>query len=108
MKPPIYEFYIFSQGNTSSPETALVQYGVLGIFCLILVVVARSFIKREQDRADRLEAEVIRLNTVIQEKTIPALLSATEAIKSSQMLLQSVQLEREVAAAVASRKSKEE
>lgn len=40
--------------------------------------------KDQKERADRLEAEVIRLNMLIQEKTIPALITASEAIKASQ------------------------
>jgi len=83
--------------------TGLVQYGAIGIILVLLVTVSRSLIKREQDRADRLDLEVTRLNSLIQEKTIPALLSATQAVQASQALLQSMQYERDVAAAASKR-----
>lgn len=64
------------------------QYGVLGIFAVLLILFARVSYKRETDRADRLEAENARLNTWVQEKAIPALLASARANEDSQALLQ--------------------
>lgn len=74
----------------------LTQYGVLGIFAAMLVAFARISYKRETDRADRLEADNKGLNETIQERVIPALLSATRAIEESGELLNAMQREREV------------
>lgn len=59
------------------------QYGVLGVFAVVLLVYARTTSKREMDRGDRLEAEVLRLNGFIQEEVVPALVSATNALRES-------------------------
>lgn len=72
----------------------LAQYGVLGVFAAMLVVFARVSYKRETDRSDRLENEVQRLNSLIQEKVIPALSSATRAVEESQDLLSAMTRER--------------
>lgn len=73
---------------------ALTQYGVLGVLAAILIVFARLAYKRETDRADRLEAELNRLNTSIQEKAIPALLAAATAIEECTELLRDQQRDR--------------
>ena len=73
----------------------LLQYGVLGVFATLLVIFARISYRREIDRADRLEKEVVRLNSTIQDKVIPALESATRAIEQSTLLLLDMQRERE-------------
>jgi hypothetical protein len=67
------------------------QYGVLGVFAVLLVWFAKFMIGRETTRADRLEAEVVRLNNVIQEKVIPALMSATGAVEESTAMLRDLQ-----------------
>ena len=97
--------YILQAPAETDPLSSLMQYGVLGIFSVLLIIFGRSLIKREQDRADRLDEEVTRLNNLIQEKTIPALLSATQAIQASQAILQAMQYERDVQAAAASKAS---
>jgi hypothetical protein len=80
----------------SNPASSLAQYGAIGVMLLVLGLFAKTLISREQLRSDRLESEVNRLNTLIQEKTIPALVSATQAIQASQQLLQAVQYQRDV------------
>lgn len=74
----------------------LAQYGVLGIFAILLILFAKTSYKRETDRADRLEQEVLRLNNLIIERVIPALTSATNAVEDATELLRSVQREREI------------
>lgn len=84
----------------------LLQYGVLGIFAVLLIVFAKSLLKREQDRGDSSQNEVTRLNNLIQDKMIPALTSANQAIVQVTALLQGLQYQRDVeqAAAAAARK----
>lgn len=73
------------------------QYGVLGIIAAMLIWFARGAHQRERDRADRMEEENKRLNTLIVERVIPALESATRAIEEAVDLLQAIQREREYA-----------
>lgn len=103
----ILEFLAAATDPTTGIVGVLLQYGAVGAVALTLGLFARTLIKREQERADRLEVdakearqqyntEVSRLNTLIQEKTIPALLTATQAIQASQQLLQSLQYQRDI------------
>lgn len=87
----------------ADPLSSLVQYGVLGIFAALLVMFGRSLVKREQERADAVQAENLRLNQLIQDKTIPALVTATQAIQASQAILQAMQAQRDVETQVAAR-----
>jgi hypothetical protein len=76
----------------------LAKYGPLGVFSLALLwfawwvirtdrASAQQFAeqcwKRETERADRLEAEVTRLNGFIQEKAIPAMLASATAVSEA-------------------------
>lgn len=74
----------------------LLQYGAIGVFLALLVIFARSQVLREQKRADDSASEVIRLNNIMQEKTIPALIAATQAIASAQAILQQIQYQKDV------------
>lgn len=67
--------------------TDLAQYGAIGVLCALFVWFAFKAWQRETTRADRLEAEVTRLNTTIQDQAIPALLAAADAIKECTELL---------------------
>ncbi len=78
-------------GGSGSDLAVLGQYGVLGVFAVLLIWFAKFMIGRETARADRLEAEVLRLNTTIQEKVIPALMSATGAVEESTEMLRDLQ-----------------
>lgn len=74
----------------------LIQYGVLGIAAGALSVFARISYRRETERADRLEAEVVRLNNLIIDRVIPALTSAAQAAEDATSLLRDMQREREL------------
>ena len=74
----------------------LAQYGVLGVFAILLILFAKISYKRETERSDRLEAEVVRLNNLIIERVIPALSSATGVVQDATELLRSMQREREL------------
>lgn len=62
------------------------QYGVLGVFVVILIIFARTSYKREIDRADRLETEVRRLNDQSHqdyERNASALSAAADAVREA-------------------------
>lgn len=75
----------------------LAQYGILGVFAALLAYFAKFMVGRETARADRLEAEVIRLNDVIAARVIPALTSSASAVEDATELLKAMQREREMA-----------
>ena len=64
--------------------SVLTQYGVLGVFAILLILFARTSYKRETDRSDRLDGELSRLNGWVQDKAIPALLASARANEESQ------------------------
>lgn len=77
---------------------ALFDYGGIGLLLIILLWFARTLLIREQNRADAAANEVSRLNTMIQEKFLPALVAATQAISASQEILQEMQLKAQIQA----------
>lgn len=72
------------------------QYGVLGVFAAMLVWFAKGAHQRERDRADRLEEENKRLNSLIVDRVIPTLTDATAAAKEAGKLMNAMQRERDV------------
>lgn len=71
-------------------EPVLLQYGALGVMVLAAGAIIRVLFQREtaahereRDRADRMEAEVQRLNSVIQDRMLPILHEATQAISEA-------------------------
>lgn len=79
------------------PVSLLLQYGVLGIFAALLLAYARSSIKREQDRADRAEAQVRELNDFIRNELLPKQVEATLLHKQvADVLAEAVQLISEI------------
>lgn len=82
-------------GSGSGDIGVLAQYGVLGVFAVLLIMFAKISYKRETDRSDRLEAEVVRLNSLIIERVIPALGGATNVVQDATELLRAMQRERE-------------
>jgi hypothetical protein len=87
--------------DLTSVLAPLAQYGILGIAAALLVLFARTLLKREQERGDAAALEVTRLNTLMQEKIIPALITATLAIVASQSILQAIQYQRDIESAAA-------
>jgi hypothetical protein len=99
----VIAFYLAETADDPTNLGVLAQYGVLGVFAIILLVFAKISYKRETDRSDRLEAEVSRLNNVIMERdnqimerAIPALTIATQAAQDATQLLISMQREQEM------------
>lgn len=74
----------------------LAQYGILGLVAGGLIWFAKFMVGRETARADRLEAEVIRLNGLIVDRVIPALTSSAGAVEDATELLRAFQREREL------------
>lgn len=66
-----------AESSASDPLTLLLQYGVLGIFAVLLVMYAKTSIKRERDTADRAEAQVKELNDFIRNQLLPTQVEAT-------------------------------
>jgi hypothetical protein len=84
--------------SSGADFAGLAQYGVLGIFAAVMLVVLKGAYQREKDRSDaayqrerdrgdRLEGEVQRLNAVIQDRVIGALTTATAAVQDSTELM---------------------
>lgn len=72
------------------PDDILLQYGALGVMVIAAGVIIRVLFQREiaayereKDRADRMEAEVSRLNGLIQDRMLPILHEATQAISEA-------------------------
>lgn len=57
----------------------------------------------ERKRSERLEAEVRRQNEVLQEKALPALITATGVVGESQALLRELRRDQEIAQTIADR-----
>jgi hypothetical protein len=74
--------------------TVFAQYGVLGIVAAMLVWFAKGAHQRERDRADRMEEKNERLQSLILERVIPALSSATHAIEECTTLLREIEHNR--------------
>jgi hypothetical protein len=65
----------------------LSQYGVLGIFAILMIAFIKTMYKRETDRADRLEQENRDLHEHIRERVVPALISVTATMEDASDLL---------------------
>lgn len=61
----------------SDPLSAILQYGVLGAFAVLLILYAKSSIKREQDRTERAEQQVKELNEFVRNELLPKQVEAT-------------------------------
>jgi len=55
----------------ADPLQMLLQYGVLGIFAVLLIIYTRGSIARERDKADRAEQQVQELNDFIRNELLP-------------------------------------
>lgn len=93
---------------TADPASSLLQYGVLGIFAVVLLALSRTLIKREQDRGDRLEDDNKRLNTLVIDKVIPALADSTNAVKDAITLFTQMKYKMDVEEEAKRKKGREE
>lgn len=66
----------------NGPDVSLLtQYGVLGLFAIIMIYIIAKMYNRETKRADACADQVEKLNEFIRDKVIPALTSAAEVLK---------------------------
>jgi hypothetical protein len=56
---------------SSDPLMLLLQYGVLGIFAVLMILYTRGSITRERDKGDRADAKVEELNNFIRQELLP-------------------------------------
>ena len=63
--------------DSGDPVGMLLQYGVLGIFAVLLILYAKSSIAREQDRSERAENQVKELNEFVRNELLPKQVEAT-------------------------------
>ncbi|MDP8971157.1 MAG: hypothetical protein M3N52_11825 [Actinomycetota bacterium] len=84
-----------SDGSGTPDLSQFGQYGVLGVFAGLLVWFAILVWRRETTRSDRLEQENRALHAAMQDKVIPALLAAANAITECTQLLRDLQRDRE-------------
>lgn len=84
-------------------ESALLQYGVLGIVTIMLMLVVRVLFQqaqkdkdRETARADRNEDALRELNRTVQERVIPAALELLATTKRLVEVIEREQMRREL------------
>lgn len=77
-----------------SPDSALLQYGAVGVIALLALIAVRELFKREtgahdreRARADRLEEELRRQNQLIQERFVTALEASSRAVQEAMAVL---------------------
>lgn len=77
----------------SDPLALLLQYGVLGIFAVLLIMYTRGSINREREKGDRAEAQVKELNDFIRNELLPKQVEATLHYKQvAEVLEEAIQL----------------
>jgi len=84
--------------NPANLLSPFLQLGVVGVVNIVLFYIARSLIQREQTRADRIEEDNRRINSLMTDQMVPALTKATEAIVDAQRLIEEMKRERDVEA----------
>lgn len=70
-------FLAVEASASDNPLMLLLQYGVLGVFAVLLIIYTKGSIQRERDRADRAEAQVKELNDFIRTELLPKQVEAT-------------------------------
>lgn len=75
------------------PLPTLLQYGVLGVFAVLLVIYTRGSIARERAKSDAAEMQVQELNNFIRSELLPKQVEATLLHKQvAEVLEEAVQL----------------
>lgn len=79
----------FAQASPPS-DNVFLQYGAMGVLAGLAILAVKVLFQknsqaydRERERADRLEAELQRLNNLIQDKYLTTLAEATRAISDA-------------------------
>jgi hypothetical protein len=63
--------------TTGDPVSMLLQYGVLGIFAVLMIMYTRGSIAREREKGDQSAAQVKELNDFIRNELLPKQVEAT-------------------------------
>lgn len=75
------------------PLSALLQYGVLGVFAFLLIVYTRGSITREREKSDSAQQQVDKLNEFIRTELLPKQVETALLHKQvAEVLEQAVQL----------------
>ncbi len=89
---PLYELAV-EASTSGDPLQLLLQYGVLGIFAVLLILYTRGSINREREKGDRAEAQVKELNDFIRSELLPKQIEANMLHKQvAEVLEEAVQL----------------
>lgn len=79
--------------DSVDPLPALLQYGVLGIFAILLIVYTRGSISRERQEKDQAALQVKELNEFIRGELLPKQVEATLLHKQvAEVLEEAIQL----------------
>lgn len=79
--------------TSGDPLQLLLQYGVLGIFAVLLIIYTRGSITREREKSDQAAAQVEKLNDFIRNELLPKQVEATLLHKQvAEVLEEAIQL----------------
>lgn len=93
MQPLVHTFAAETVTNSSDPLQMLLQYGVLGIFAVLMIVYTRGSIAREREKSDEATAQVQELNSFIRDELLPKQVEATLVYKQvAEVLEEAIQL----------------
>lgn len=90
----LYQLAVETTEQTASdPLALLLQYGVLGIFAVLLILYTRGSITRERESKDRSDEQVRELNDFIRNELLPKQVEATLLHKQvAEVLEEAIQL----------------
>lgn len=81
--------------STGDPAAVLLQYGAVGAFVVVLAVFAWRSYKRESERADRLETQLLEANQRIIDRYTEVLTQTRDALVQSNDYLRDLARRRE-------------
>lgn len=97
-------FAAATEAASTDPLQLLLQYGVLGIFAVLLIIYTRGSITRERDKYDQAQAQVDKLNEYIRTEMMPkqvetALLQkqVAEALEQAVQIIQEMKIRESIA-----------
>lgn len=80
-------------GMPSDPVSLLLQYGVLGVFAVLMIIFTRGAIAREREKGDQASAQVDELNNFIRQELLPKQVEAALLHKQvAEVLEEAIQL----------------
>lgn len=93
-----------AEATSTDPLQLLLQYGVLGIFAVLLIIYTRGSIAREREKYDQSQRQVDELNTFIRTELLPkqvetALLhkQVAEALEQAVHVIQEMKIRESIA-----------